>query len=244
MRKTTKIFGSPIDMVTLESAFERFKQLLDRSTFSFICTPNTEIIMTARKDDKLMEVLKSSDMNIPDGIGLVIASKIHKLGLIKRVTGIDLMGEILEFCDYSRKSIYIFGGKPGVAEMAGYNIKEKFPNIDIKGCRDGYFQEGEEKTIIENINELSPDILFVALGAPKQEKWIYKYRKDLNVKVALGVGGSIDIWAGTTKRAPKIFRVLGLEWFYRLIKEPWRFKRMMVLPKFMIQVLTSKDISN
>ncbi|MCT4564633.1 MAG: WecB/TagA/CpsF family glycosyltransferase [Maledivibacter sp.] len=244
MRKTTKIFGSPLDIVTIESAFERFKQLLDRSAFSFICTPNTEIVMVARKDEELMEVLKSSDMNIPDGIGLIIASKIHKLGLIKRVTGVDLMEEILEFCNYSRKSIYIFGGKPGTSEMAVYNIKEKFPNIDIKGYRHGYFNGDEEKDIIEDINKLSPDILFVALGAPKQEKWIYKYRKELKVKVALGVGGSVDIWAGTAKRAPKIFITLGLEWLYRLIKEPWRFKRMLVLPKFMIQVLISKDISN
>ncbi|SHJ61980.1 WecB/TagA/CpsF family glycosyltransferase [Paramaledivibacter caminithermalis] len=244
MRKTTKIYGSPIDIVTMESAFERFKQLLDRSAFSFICTPNTEIIMSARNDEKLIEALKSSDMNIPDGIGLIIASKIHKLGLITRVTGIDLMGEILKFCNYSRKSIYILGGKPGVAEMAVYNIKEKFPNIDVKGYRHGYFKKEEEKDIIENINNLSPDILFVALGVPKQEMFMYGYRKDLNVKVALGVGGCVDIWAGTTKRAPKIFRILGLEWFYRLIKEPWRFKRMMVLPKFMFQVLTSKDISN
>lgn len=244
MRRTTKIYGSPIDIVTMESAFERFKQLLDKSGFSFVCTPNTEIVMTAKDDEELTEVLKSSDMNIPDGIGLIIASKIHKLGLVERVTGIDLMSEILEFCNYSRKSIYILGGRPGVAEMAVHNILEEYPNIEIKGYRNGYFKKNEEENVVENINRLSPDILFVALGAPKQEKWIYKYRKELKVKIAIGVGGCVDIWAGTTKRAPKIFRFLGLEWFYRLIKEPSRFKRMLVLPKFMIEVLTSKNISN
>ncbi|WP_432402362.1 WecB/TagA/CpsF family glycosyltransferase [Wukongibacter sp. M2B1] len=244
MRKTIKMYGLPIDIVTLESAFERFKQLLDRSVFSFICTPNTEIVMVARKDEELREILKSSDMNIPDGIGLVIASKIHKLGLIERVTGVDLMGKMLEFCDYSRKSIYILGGKPGVAEMAVNNIKEKYSNIQVEGYNNGYFDKNEESKIIQNINKVSPDILFVALGAPRQEKWIYHHRKDLNVKIAMGVGGSIDIWAGTVKRAPKLFRVLGLEWFYRLIREPWRFKRMLILPKFMIQVLRSKNITN
>ncbi|SKC50713.1 WecB/TagA/CpsF family glycosyltransferase [Maledivibacter halophilus] len=244
MRKTTKIYGSPIDIVTMESAVERFKQLLDRSSFSFVCTPNTEIVMMAKEDEELTEVLKLSDMNIPDGIGLIIASKIHRLGLVERVTGIDLMGEILKFCNYSRKSIYIFGGKPGVAKRAVHNILEKYPGIEVKGYRNGYFKKDEEKNIIENINKLSPDILFVALGAPKQEKWIYKHRKELKAKIAMGVGGCIDIWAGTAKRAPKIFRILGLEWFYRLIKEPSRFKRMMVLPKFMIKVLTSKNISN
>ncbi|WP_432665985.1 WecB/TagA/CpsF family glycosyltransferase [Wukongibacter baidiensis] len=244
MRKTIRMYGVPIDVVTLESAFERFKQLLDRSVFSFICTPNTEIVMVAREDEALKEILKSSDMNIPDGIGLVIASKVHKLGLIERVTGVDLMERMLEFCDYSRKSIYILGGKPGVAEMAVHNIVEKYSNIKVEGYRNGYFNVEEEKEIIENINDASPDILFVALGAPRQEKWIYKHRKDLNVNIAMGVGGGVDIWAGTAKRAPKVFQILGLEWFYRLLKEPWRFKRMLILPKFMIQVLKSKDITN
>jgi len=244
MRKTIKMYGLPIDVVTMESAFERFKQLIDRSAFSFICTPNTEVIMVAQEDKELMEVLKASDMNIPDGIGLIIASKIHKLGLIERVTGVDMMEKMLEFCDYSRKSIYILGGKPGIAEKAVNNIRKKYENVEIKGYKHGYFKMDEENDIIESINKVSPDILFVALGAPKQEKWMYNHRKDLNVKVAIGVGGGVDIWAGTAKRAPKIFRVLGLEWFYRLIKEPWRFKRMLVLPKFMLQVIMSKDITN
>ncbi len=244
MRKTVKIYGSPIDIVTMESAFERFKNLLDRSVFSYVYTPNTEIVMKAKSDESLMKALKSSDMNIPDGIGLVIASKIHRLGLIERVTGIDLMGKVLEFCDYSRKSIYILGGKPGVAEMASHNIQEKYPNIQIKGYRDGYFKGEEENDVIEGINEVSPDILFVALGAPKQEKWIHEHRKALGVKVAMGVGGCVDVWAGTAKRAPKIFQILGLEWLYRLLKEPWRFKRMLALPKFMIKVLISKNISS
>lgn len=244
MRRTTKIYGLPIDIVTIESAFERFKNLLDRPGFSCIYTPNTEIVMVARDDKDLTTVLKASDMNIPDGIGLVIASKIHKLGLVERVAGVDLMERILEFCDYSKKSVYILGGKPGVAELAINNIKDKYTNIEIKGCRDGYFNKNEEENVIEDINRLSPDILFVALGAPKQEKWIYEHRKNLKVKISMGVGGGVDIWAGTAKRAPKIFQILGLEWFYRLIKEPWRFKRMLVLPKFMIEVLRNKDITN
>lgn len=244
MRKTINIYGLPIDVVSMEIAFERFKQMIDKPAFSFICTPNPEIVMVAQDDKELMGALKSSDMNIPDGVGLIIASKIHKLGLVERVTGADMMEKILEFCNYSRKSVYILGGKPGIAEMAVDNIKKKYENVEIKGYRHGYFKTDEEDSIIESINKVSPDILFVSLGAPKQEKWMYKHRKDLNVKVAIGVGGCVDIWAGTSKRAPKIFRVLGLEWLYRLIKEPWRFKRMMVLPKFMIQVLRSKDITN
>lgn len=243
MRDTTKIFGSPIDIVSLEGAFDRFKYLLERNRFSMIFTPNTEIIMVAKKDRELKEVLIASDMNIPDGIGLVIASKLHKLGLIERVTGVDMMDRILKFCNYTKKSIYILGGKPGVAEAAANNINRHYPNIEIKGFHHGYFKDKDEIKVVDKINEQKPDILFVALGAPRQEKWIYKHSKILNTKVAMGVGGSIDIWAGTAKRAPKIFQSLGLEWFYRLLKEPWRVKRMMSLPRFLIQVIITRDIT-
>lgn len=237
MRKTTNILGVPIDIVTNKSAFEKFRSLLKEEKCSVIFTPNSEIVMAASKDEGLKKVLKESDLCIPDGIGLIYASKIHNLGLTERVTGVDFMYKILSYCNDYDKSIYILGGKPGVAEMACKNIHKKFPNVKIKGFADGYFKKEEERKIIERINGLKPDILFVGLGAPKQEIWIHQYKDKLNVKVAMGVGGSIDIWAGTAKRAPEIFQKLGLEWFYRLIKEPWRYKRMMVLPKFMIKVL-------
>jgi len=243
VRNTVKIFGVPIDVVTLEDAFNRVKYFLEEKRFSMVFTPNTEIVMIAKKDMELKEVLLSSDMNIPDGIGLIIASRIHNLGLIERVTGVDLMDRMLKFCNFTKKSIFILGGRPGIAEQAARNIKKEYPNIEIKGVAHGYFDEKEEVKIVDRINENKPDILFVGLGAPKQEKWIYKYRNILNAKVAMGIGGSIDIWAGTAKRAPKIFQRLGLEWFYRLIKEPWRIKRMLELPKFLFQVLISRDIT-
>jgi len=243
MRKITTIFGVPIDMVTLETAVDRFDVLFKKPDVSLIFTPNTEIVMKAKEDSQLKEALLGADMNIPDGIGLILASKIHKLGLKERVTGIDLMDRILNYCDNSKKSIYILGGKPGVAAKACANIKKKFTSIVIKGHCHGYFTEKDEIGIIDEINKLKPDILFVALGAPRQEKWIYKNRKLLDVKVAMGVGGSVDVWAGTVKRAPVIYQKLGLEWFYRLLKEPLRYKRMMALPKFMLKVIFSKNIS-
>ncbi len=243
MRDTTKIFGSPIDIVSLEGAFERFKYLLEENRFSMIFTPNTEIIMVAKRDIELKDVLIASDMNIPDGIGLVIASKLHNLGIPERVTGVDMMDKILNFCNCTKKSIYILGGKPGVAEAAIDNMSSQYPNIEIKGFHHGYFKSEDEMKVVDKINEKKPDVLFVSLGAPRQEKWIYKHRKILNTKIAMGVGGSIDIWAGTAKRAPKIFQSLGLEWFYRLLKEPWRAKRMMSLPQFLIQVISTRDIT-
>ncbi len=151
---------------------------------------------------------------------------------------------MLNYCNNTKKSIYILGGKPGIPERASERINEEYPNIIIKGHRDGYFKEEDELSIIDDINELKPDILFVALGAPKQEKWISKHKKILNAKVAMGVGGSVDIWAGSAKRAPKIFQNLNLEWFYRLMTNPSRFFRMLELPKFMIKVLLSRDFSS
>lgn len=243
MRNTAEIFGVPIDKVTLEEAFNNFKNFILKEELSIITTPNTEIVMAARKDSELLEVLKNSSMNIPDGIGLVYASRIHRLGIPERVTGVDLMKRILEYCNDIKGSIFILGGKPGVAEKACENIKKRFNNIEIKGFEHGYFNSKDEQRIIEKINKAKVDVLFVALGAPRQEKWIYRNREKLKVKVAMGVGGSVDIWAGTAKRAPVIYQKLGLEWFYRLLKEPWRYKRMMVLPKFMIKVISSKDIT-
>lgn len=244
VRSTVNIFGTPIDIVTLDSGLERFISLLEKDNSSLIFTPNTEIIMMSRTDRELKEALLSSDMNLPDGIGLIIASKIHRLGLIERVPGVEMMGRILEFCNSAKRSIYILGGKPGVPDIAVVNIKKHYPNIEIKGYNHGYFNDKDEIKIIEEINEMNPDVLFVGLGAPKQEKWITKHRDNLEAKVAMGVGGSIDIWAGTAKRAPNIFQRLGLEWFYRLLREPWRAKRMFALPKFLLKVLFTKNITD
>lgn len=241
--KSIKILGVKIHQVTNETAYNRFLTLMEEPKLSMICTPNTEIVMEAQHDAELKEVLQDADLVIPDGIGLVYASKIHQLGLTERVTGIDTMERILKYANNNKKSIFLFGGKPGVADKAAEKMKELYPNIQIKGIRDGYFKKEEEDKIIDHINEVKPDLLFVALGAPKQEKWIYQNRKILNVKVAMGVGGALDVWAGVSKRAPKIFQQLHLEWFYRLLKEPTRIGRMMSLPKFMIKVLISRDFS-
>ncbi|WP_243109388.1 WecB/TagA/CpsF family glycosyltransferase [Anaerophilus nitritogenes] len=240
MKNKVDIMGSLIDEVNLEDALHRAIELINGQKCSMIITPNTEIVMEATKDDELLRIINEADLVIPDGIGLIYASKIQGKNLKERVTGVDLMKEILKYCHEAKKSIYILGGKPGVAKGACENIKNKFVNIEIKGFQDGYFKKEEEDKIIERVNKLKPDILFVALGAPKQEKWMKKYKNHLNVKVTMGVGGSVDIWAGTAKRAPKVYQNLGLEWFYRLMKEPWRYKRMLVLPKFIIKAIIDK----
>lgn len=241
--KSVKIFGVRIDRVDMDEAFNRFLVLLNRERTAVIYTPNTEMVMMAEKDREFKDVLNTADMVIPDGIGLIYASRIHNLGLRERVPGIELMDRILKYCNATRRSIFLFGGKPGIADMASYKILEKYPNIVIKGIENGYFGPEDEDRIIDSINEAKPDVLFVALGAPKQEKWVAKYRKILNAHVTMGVGGSLDVYAGSVKRAPVFFQKLGIEWLHRLLKEPSRIGRMMALPKFMIKVLTTRNIS-
>lgn len=241
--KAVKIFGVRIDRVDMEEAFNRFVALLNRERTSVIYTPNTEIVMMAEEDRGFREILNSGDLIVPDGIGLVYASKIHHLGLTARVPGIELMERILKYCHTTRRTVFFFGGKPGTADQASARILEKYPNIVVKGIENGYFTAEDEGRIIDAINEAKPDVLFVALGAPKQEKWIAAHRRILNAHVVMGVGGSLDVYAGNVKRAPVIFQRLGLEWLYRLLKEPARIGRMMALPRFMVKVILTRNIS-
>ena len=205
-----------------------------------VITPNPEIIMLARKDKELAEIMDKADMVIPDGVGVVWASKYAKYKLEENVPGCDLCYSLFEKATEKGFSAYILGAKPTVAEQAKTNMEEKYPGLVICGVRDGYFGDEDEQGIIDEINNLKPDILLAGLGVPRQEKWLYKYRAELNVNIAIGCGGSIDVMAGTVKRAPLIFQKLGMEWFYRLISQPSRIFRMIELPKFVFAVLLNK----
>lgn len=240
--QSVKIFGVRFDSVTLEDAFKLFVTFLKRERTAAVFTPNPEIVLMAQENPELMEALLAAELVIPDGIGIIYASKIHRLGLKERVPGIDLMAKMLRFLNTTKGSMYILGGKPMVAEVAAGRIQEVYPYIQIKGLHDGYFDAEEEMRILDEINELKPDVLFVALGCPRQELWIHKHKRLLNCKVAMGVGGAVDVWAGHAKRAPLWMQKTGLEWFYRLIQEPTRIGRMMKLPLFMIKVLTTRKI--
>ncbi len=234
--QSVKILGVRIDKVNTEEAYDNFLSLFNEANCSAIYTPNPEIIMKATEDEELRRAISDAGLVIPDGIGVIYASKIQKLGLEERVPGIEFMERILTFCNNSGRSIFLLGGKPDVAKKAGEEIVKKFPKIEVKGYQDGYFADNEELKIIDKINEVKPDILFVAMGAPKQEKWINKHKKILNTRIAMGVGGSLDVWAGYAKRAPKLFIDLNLEWLYRIMTNPSRIGRALLLPKFMIAV--------
>lgn len=248
MEKIT-ILGVPIDCVTMSEATQQASESLEKGQKFFIVTPNSEIVIQANQDEKLLDIIKRSDMTVPDGIGLVIASKIIGKPLTERVTGIDLMENLLQYAHQKRLSVYLLGGKRGIAEEAARKIKEKYPGLIVAGHHHGYFKglhighagHQEELDVLARINEVKPDILFVALGAPKQEYFIDCYMKEIDAKLFMGVGGSFDVYSGQVERAPVFYQKLGLEWLYRGFKEPWRFKRMAVLPKFVIEVLKRRE---
>lgn len=237
MRRMTQILDVPFDALTMTEAVEKAKSFLYDEKQHYICTPNPEIVMEAQTDKELMTILREADLVVPDGIGVVWASRYSEIRLTERVAGYDLTQNLFQAVAGTEESIYFFGGAPGVASTAARKMKNKYPGLNIVGGHNGYFDEAEEKKIIADIKRLSPSILLVGLGAPKQEKWIVHHLEEVGVKVAIGIGGSFDVMAGNVKRAPKIFQKLGLEWFYRLISQPTRWKRMMRLPKFAITVL-------
>lgn len=235
--KKINILGAMVDRVTMEEAVEKALGFLKEEGSHAIYTPNSEIVMAAYRDPSFCEVLNSGDLIIADGIGLVHASKILKEPLPERVAGFDLASRLIRESADGAHSLYFFGGRPGVAQKAIANLKAEYPNLSVSGFSDGYFDAEKEKTIIADIKEKKPDILFVCLGAPKQEKWIAAHRDELGVPLCLGVGGSLDVWAGEVERAPEKYQKAGLEWLYRLMKQPSRFFRMLELPKFGLTVL-------
>lgn len=240
MSKKTHVLGVPFDAVTMEQAVAKAKKMLAEEGQHFICTPNPEIVMEAQKDKDLMNILHEADMVIPDGIGVVWASRYSEIRLKERVAGYDLTQNLMAELAATGETFYFFGGAPGVASTAARMMMKKYPGLKVVGVHNGYFDEKEEKKIIQDIKTKSPSILLVGLGAPKQEKWIYDNIRLVGAKVAIGVGGSFDVMAGNVKRAPKIFQKLGLEWFHRLITQPTRWRRMMRLPKFALTVLKTK----
>ena len=248
--ETIEIFGIRIDNTTLEEATRTIESYLKSDKLNIIYTPNTEIVMIAKDDNNLKELLNKGDLVTADGIGLVYGSRIKKRPLKERVTGFDMSINMLKLANENNYSLYLLGGKDGVAKDAARNIKKDYPNIKIAGYHHGYFKGShtgdlnsrDEKNIIEDINNTSPDIIFVGLGFPKQEMWIDSNKTKIRSKVIIGNGGVMDILSGNAERAPEIYQKLGLEWFYRLIQEPSRIKRQMVLPKFMIDVIFKKDV--
>ena len=238
MHEKISIYGVSYNNVTMDEAATLTDELLSEAKNHMVVTPNAEIAYMAAKDKELGEILNNSDMVVADGIGVVYASKIYGTPVKQKVAGVELGERVLENASKSGKGVFFLGAKPGVGELAAEKLLEKYPGINFVGIRDGYFKDDD--AVIAEINASGAEILFVCLGAPKQEKWMAQNKEKISARLMLGLGGALDSYAGTVKRAPKIFIKLGLEWFYRLIKEPKRAGRMMALPKYMFAVIRDR----
>ncbi|MDF2984970.1 MAG: exopolysaccharide biosynthesis protein WecB/TagA/CpsF family [Eubacterium sp.] len=237
MRKIVEIAGINIDDLSMEEAVEKIYEFIESDKNHAVYTPNAEIMMDGITNKEMKAILNNADMLVADGAGVVLASKILGKEVAEKVSGVDLVKNLLTASSKRPVKFFLFGGKPGIPEKANANIVCDYPGAEIAGTRNGYFSKEDEEAIINEINSSGADVLLVCLGAPKQELWITENRDRLKVKASLGVGGTMDILAGNVKLAPDFFRNHGLEWLYRLYKEPKRFKRMLRLPKFIFYVI-------
>jgi len=205
-----------------------------------IYTPNSEIVVKAFDNGDFSRLLNEADYLTPDGAGLLIAARLLGQPLQERVAGYDLMRNLLREVADKDISVYFLGGKPGIVDSAVDNIKKELPELNMAGFHHGYLDSDTKEMVIEDINNKKPDILMVGMGVPLQEKFFDSYFDQLNIKVGLTVGGSFDVIAGKAKRAPLWMQKMYLEWFYRLLQEPKRFKRMLALPRFLYLVFKEK----
>lgn len=229
----TDVLGVGFDNVTKAEAVERALALIDAREGRYVVTPNPEIVMLAKENPALKEALAGADIVLPDGAGIVKGAAILGRPMKEKVPGIDFACGVMARLAERGGSVYLFGAKPGVAEAAAETLRTKFPGLVISGTSNGYFSD--DGPIIETIKDAAPDFLLVCLGAPKQELWMAKMSGKLPVGLMVGLGGSLDVFAGTVKRAPEAWQKLDLEWLYRLLKEPRRIGRMMKLPLFVIE---------
>ncbi len=228
-----KILGVEFDDLSREEAARKGAELLAEDRFHYAVTPNPEFLLAVEHDPEFLSVLNGADLVLADGIGVVYSAKILGTPLKERVPGIEFAADMLACLNETGGRLYLLGAKPGVARKAGENILKQYPNITLCGTRDGYFKD-EERVLLE-VAAARPDLLFVCLGAPKQEKWMARWGKHTGARLAIGLGGCLDVFAGDVERAPESWRKLGLEWAYRLKKEPKRIGRMARLPLVLVK---------
>lgn len=232
------VLGVGFDNLTMAEAVERGMELFHLGEARYVVTPNPEIVEACRQDPGVREAVNGAALVLPDGIGVIKGAALLGTPLRERTPGVEFAACLLDRLAGERRSLYLLGGKPGVAELAADKLRERYPGLTIAGTHDGYFQE--DGPVVEAVRRSGAEAVFVCLGAPKQELWMAKNGAATGARLLCGLGGSLDVFAGTVRRAPAFWCDHGLEWFYRLCKEPRRLGRMMKLPLFMIHVLQEK----
>lgn len=225
------VLGVGFDNLTLKQAVDKAAQIKG----GYVVTPNPEIVWLARQNSDLSLALQDASMVLPDGIGITYGARMLSRPLKERVPGIEFASAYIERLASENKKIFLFGAKPGVAELAAEKLREAYKGIEICGSADGYFKD--DAPIIAAINEARPDFLLVCLGAPKQEIWMREHSGKLSAELMAGLGGVLDVYAGIAERAPEAWCKAGFEWLYRLLKQPSRFRRMLKIPLFLFAVV-------
>lgn len=243
------ILGVRFEALSECEADSRLSNALRGQRSITVFTPNALMLYKSSKDARLVSLLNRADLLLPDGVGISLACKLTKKPRVERITGIDTAWRLLGEAERTGASVFLLGGKAGVASAAARRIKKSFPRLNICGTQHGYFDKSpssaESKAVLKGIRRASPDILFVCLGFPTQEAWIMRNKKHLpTVKIFMGLGGSLDVWSGKVKRAPIFVQEMGLEWLWRCVKEPKRIKDALSLPCFLIEVKKEKLSKN
>lgn len=240
MADQVNILGVNVDAVTMAEAVAHVTAAMDVRANVMIATANAEMIMRATHDEELRDILNAAALVVPDGAGTVWAARHLGHAMPERVAGYDLAQELLRRAPAEGRRIYFFGAAPGVAEKAKEKAEQLYPGIEIVGVRNGFFSPADNAAIITEIKAAHPDLLLVALGVPKQEKWIAAHLAALDVPAAIGVGGTLDVMAGVMKRAPYWMQKAKLEWLFRGLMQPKRAGRLLALPKFVLKVHASR----
>lgn len=234
---TITILQIPVHNVTFAETIAFIESFIQEKTPHQICTVNPEFVMAAQQDVEFRSILQKADLCLPDGIGIVWAAKWLKSPLHERVTGSDLVPMIAREAASRGWKLFFLGAEAGVADRAAQILRERHPQLNVVGARAGSPHPADDDESIRLIGATQPDILFVAYGAPAQDKWIQRNRPRVGVPVMMGVGGSFDFISGVAARAPRWIQNIGLEWLHRLIQQPWRWKRMLALPRFVVRVM-------
>ncbi|MFC4769989.1 WecB/TagA/CpsF family glycosyltransferase [Effusibacillus consociatus] len=239
---TVDILGVPFSTLSFADTIKLILSWMEDGLPRQVVTANPEIVMFANQNREMMSLLQRADLITPDGIGVVYAARLFGSRIVERVTGADMLPPLFENAHLEGWPVYLLGANPESNRLALENLSRIYPNMKLAG-RDGFFKEQDIPGIIEDIRRQSPRLLLVGLGLGKQERFIADHLHELNVPVSIGVGGCIDIYAGTVKRAPSFWRKMQLEWLYRLLKQPSRWRRQLALPRFAVAVLRQRFLT-
>lgn len=238
--KCASILGVKIHAADTETVLSTIEDFIRDGKPHMVVTADSSGVVLAQRDPELMEIINSADLVTPDSAGILWAAKRFGAPLPERVSGVDIVDLFCERAAEKGYRVFLLGAAPGVAEEAAYTLQQRYPGLTIAGTHHGYFKPEESDAVVRKIRESKPDFLFVAMGQPRQEKWIHEHMAELGVPVSMGVGGTLDVLSGRVKRAPVWMQRRGLEWVYRLASNPRKIGKCSTLPVFVVKVLTAR----